>query len=784
MKADTPAAILTEIYLMQLAQQKVQQNRAKINRLFNGDTPNTTEELREMNGKTNVNWLEGSNIATNSTNQLNNAFFGGERYFTVRLDRGPMSWRSQWGATITRYLNRELKRSKQYESARESANAQVVLHGPGPTVWRDRRSPIPDTVGVDDILIPAGTLTSMSNMDSLCIYRELTWAQLYDATQGKNVDPGWNQDYIKAILANMYTKGMQPIYQGNRWMFPEKIQEDIKEGASLMMSGALPRALCWDYFFRDEKSEKWNRRMILDYGNVSVSDPNARRQVNKDIQGKDVDRNRDFLYRKDGYADEWENIIHWYIGNCSNVAPYRYHSVRSIGYLLYGVCMVQNKLRCRLTDHMMQQLLTWFRNVSDDDREKLGLIDLQNFGIFPDGVSMVSAQERHVADWQLILMGINQGRQLMSESSSSFVPDMPGEANRPAMTATETLVRQNTSITLTSAVLKQLGKQSEPEYREMCRRFCIKDNPAKEAKRFRENIQREGVPLEMLDIEFWEIIPEQVVGGGSKAMELTVTQALLQEIAPAVGPDAQRIILRRRTLALTDNSMDALEIVPNAPEPPSDDVQYAQMAFTGLMMDVPWIVKEGINRMAYAGTLMQLMQGIMKQVQGLLGQQAGLAIAADRVAALFGVANHIAEQTQLIGQDQRMKEQAKAMFKALQEILQVLQEFAKQIQKMEEEQAQQQGAQQVSPEAQAKIINMHATMQAKNQIAVMNAQTKNQHKDVTFANENMRRNAMTMSDVQRKAAMTQAEIAAKDLTTAGDILRSQREADEAPAKAE
>lgn len=792
MKNDTPAGILTEIYQMSLAQQTVQQNRARINRLFNGDTPNTSEELREQNGKTNVNWLEGSNIATNSTNQLNNAFFGGERFFTVRLDRGPMQWRTQWGGSITKYINRELKRSRQYEASRESAHAQVVLHGPGPGVWRDRKCPIPDMIGVDDILIPAGTYTSMSNLDSLCIYRELTWAQLYDATQGENVDPGWNQPYIKAILANMYTKGLQPIYQGNRWMFPEKIQEDIKEGASLMMSGALPRALCWEYLYRDEDSEKWNRRIMLDYGNVSPTDSNPRRQVNKEIEGKDVDRNRDFLYKKDGYADDWSNVIHWYIGNCSNVAPYRYHSVRSIGYLLYGVCMVQNKLRCRLTDHMMQQLLTWFRNVSDDDREKLGLIDLQNFGVFPDGVSMVTAQERHVADWQLIVMGLNQGRQLMAESSSSFVPDTQGESSNAPMTATEALIRQNQSITLTSAVLKQISKQSKAEYMEICRRFCIKDNPSKEAKRFRENIQREGVPLQMLDCEGWDIIPEQVVGGGSKAMELTVTQALLQEIAPAVGPEAQRIILRRRTLALTDNSMDALEIVPNAPEPPGDDVQYAQTAFSGLMMGVPWIVKEGINRPVYVATLMQLMQGIMQQVQGLIGQPAGLGIAADRVAGLFNVANHVQQNIQLIGQDPREQDKAKVIFKAFEQLMQMLQQFAKQLQAMEEEQAQQQGGQGVSPEAQAKIIDMHATSQAKNQIAVMNAQTKNQHKDITFANENMRRNAMTqadvhrgdiktIADVHRTAALTHADVAAKDLTTAGDIIRTDREAKAAPA---
>jgi len=746
---------------MLIAQQRTMQNRTKINRLFNGDTPNTEEEARAENMKTNANWLEGPRIASNATNQINNSFFKGDKFFSVRIDNGPIQFRQLWSNTITNYINRELKRSKQYYSARESANAQVVLHGPGPSVWQNRRCPVPSVVGVEDVLVPSATLTSFSNLDRFAIYREISWPELYSSVHGPNFDSGWNRDYAAAFLARMYKTGVVPVYQGNRWLFPEKLWEDIKEGSATVASSSLPKLLTWDFFYQDDKTGKVNRRMIVDYQNITSIG----------LKDTPVDKNRGFLYSRDNYAADWSEVIHWFIGNCSNVAPYRYYSIRSIGYLLFAVCTIQNKLRNRLYDHMFQALLTLFRNISDDDREKLGLIDLQNFGIMPDGVSMVPAQERHVVDQNLILMGLNQGRQLMQESSTGFLPDMPSAGEGPAMTAYETMVRQMMSTTFTSAVMGQLVRQSVEQHREICRRFCIKDNPDPMTKRFRENIQKEGVPLEMLDVDTWEIIPEQTVGGGSKAVELTVTQQLLQEIAPAVGPEAQRAIYRRRALALTDNVMDAAAMVPEPPAPPTDDVQYAQTAFTFLMINPQFEVKEGINRTVYVTTLLKLADFTFQQLQGLLQHPEGLAIAAERIMGLANIAEHCEPIIVQIAQDQTQKAAAKQLVKVLMKLQQELQQAAKQIEAAEQEKSQQGG---IDPQTEAKIqerlLMAHTDAQIKHDAAA----EKQKQKDIAFYNENLRRNASTFAEVQRGHAKTQAEIAGTDLTTQAEILRGQR----------
>lgn len=760
MNFDDAQTVLTELTSMLIAQQWGAENRVKIQRLFNGETPYTAEEARAENIRTNANFLEATRIASNATNQINNAFFKPGTYFKVSLDKGPVNKRSLWSTIITKYINKELKGCRLYRSARESAHAQVVLHGPGCLVWRDRKCPVPEDIGIEDVLLPAGTYCSMKNLDRFALHREVTWGELYDATKGKNSDPNWNKDYVNALLAALFDKGLQPTYQGNRWLFPEKLAEDIKEGMATTASASLAKVMLWDFFSRNKESGKWDRKTVVDYGSVSTE--------NFSESKSNAIKTKDFLYEKDNYADSWQEICHWYLGNCSNVAPYRYYSIRSVGFLLYGPCLTSNKVECRLIDHMMQTLLTLFKNVSDDNREKLQMIDLQNFGVMPDGVSMVPANERHVADWQLITTVRNQMRELMSESASSFVPDATGGESGPAMTATETLVRQNTAVSLTSAVLNQLADQSVYEYREICRRFCIKDNPDPMAKRFRENIKKEGVPLDMLDIEFWIILPEQTVGGGNKSVELNITQALAQEFLPSVGPDGQRIIMRRRYLALTDNPDEAMLVIPDPPSPPSNDVQYSQGVFPTLMMGLPIQVAEGVNLVTYTAMLLTMADTILNQAKQLMQNPDSVAIVAERIAGVANVGTHCEEQIQKIAQNKQMEQKAKLLFKQLSQMMGMVQQMSKAVMAQEQQQAAQGG---IDPETQAKIQQQMLLAQTQAKIQDENANQKRMHKQVQWQEENQRKNATVQADIGRKGLQTQADVAAKDLTTHAEIIR-------------
>lgn len=747
MNLDSPGDVLSQIVTMQLAMQPSQQNRTLVNKLFNGEQVETDQDLQDMNLVTRANWLHGTRVASNAVNSLNRAFLSNDRFFSVRVDKGPPRLRQQASAIITKAINKELKRSRAYRSARESANATVVLHGPGPLIWRDSRTCVPHTGGIEDVLVPAGTLCDMSNLDRFAFYRELTWPQLRKAAMGKVVDPGWNKPYVKALMATLYAQGYAPIYQGNRWLFPEKLAEDFKEGANWSASSALPKALCWDFFFLNEDTGKWNRRIIVDYANMASVKATD-----------DVNRFQETLYSKDDYCDDYENIIHWYVGNCSNVAPYRYHSIRSIGYLLFGSCLMLNKLMNRNFDHMFQQLLTWFRNVSDDNREKLGLIDLQNFGVLPDGVSLVTANERYTIDPGYIKMGMDQATQLIAQSAMAFVPDMEGASKDKMMTATETLVRQNQSITLTNAVLSQLGDQSLYEYREICRRFCIKGNPDPMAVKLREVLKEHGMTLDYLDVEAWDIIPEMTVGAGNKASELMVTQALLQEVFPLVDPEAQRLILRRRITALNDNPDEALVMVPEVPGQVGPDEVMAQGAFNTLMDLQQALVPEGVSHVVMARVLMGMGGQALQQAEMMMQQPDGLGLAALQVAGVANVLAQVEGHIAKVGQADSQKELAMGLKKQHGELMGELSRVAKEVQAATEE-AQQGGGGEGQEEA-MELQFKQAEAQQKIALAGQAAQQKMEQREAQWAMENARRDADTAAEIERTNARTTNELRA------------------------
>lgn len=775
-KYETAAEVLTSISSIQWATQGVQGNRTKINRLMNGDAPWTEDERKANRLLTNTNWLEGPRIVKNACHQLSNAFFGPGDYFTINLDtsnRVPIWKRDEWSIALTNFVNKALRDSRLLRSTLEQAIAQVVLHGAGPSLWRKKYQPVPETAGIDDVMVPAGTLADMSNLNFFAVYREWTWAQLRDMTHGQAVDKGWNKPYVDGLLASLYKQPLQPLYQGNRWLFPEKIAEDDKENTNTYTAAALGRALAWDCYFLNEDTAKWNRRILLDYNNIS---PDGLKNE------FDVEKKRpEFLFEADDFADDWRNIIHWFIGNCSTVAPYRYYSIRSIGYQLYGPCFAQNMTRNRFADHVQQSLLTWFRNVSEDDRERLEDIQLHHLGIFPDGVSMVTAAERYSTDWNLVGNFLSQNRQLMAESSSAFLPDIPTEGEKPAMTATESLIRNNASVTLTSSVQNQLYPQAKDLFTEIMRRICLKESKDPVVKEVLSRMKKAQIPPEILDMDMIEVTPNRVMGGGNRAVELTTARALF-EAKGAFGSQADLPIRRKYMLALTNDPEFVRATLPEEPQVSSSSLA-AQNAFGTLMEGVPVQQSGTINEVNYVGTLIEMMALGMKPLEQLQSQPSALPIAAERIAGLVNVGQHIEQHIQILAQDPMAKEMVRNAQRTVNQLMQQLSAYGQRISEMEQAQQPQQG---MDAETQGKIVAMQTLAQAKAQISQQQAQIKLQHKDAAFLSEQQRRDAATVSEIRRKDALTHADVAAKDLTTRADLIHQARQAqlDQATAAAE
>jgi hypothetical protein len=202
---------------------------------------------------------------------------------------------------------------------------------------------------------------------------------------------------------------------------------------------------------------------------------------------------------------------------------------------------------------------------------------------------------------------------------------------------------------------------------------------------------------------------------------------------------------------------------PDAPKPPSDDVQYAQGAFAVLMLGVPFVTQDGVNHVVYVAMLMQMGKVTLGQVLAAVEQPNAAALAADKIVGLFNVLQHCGEHVAVIGRSKAFEQQAKALARELMEMQAQLTQAAKQLMAAAQEQAAQGG---MSPEVQAKIQERLILAQNQAQIDTAKAAQKQEQKDTAWQAEQERKNATVATDAQRKQLLTTVEAQSKLALTA------------------
>jgi hypothetical protein len=534
---------------MRLADLPRGENRAILQRLYNGNPPFDPDKMEENNRQINRNFLEGPNLLTQARRQWNNAMIKPGNYFSVKLDSGPVHKRRKWGHIITTGINRELKRCNAQTSQVRGTGAQLMLHGIGPTVFDNRKCPIPKCIPISSVMIPSETEIDMDNLSYIAFFREMTPAQLYGLTHGAKVDPGWNMKMVNQKIIEVRDQiQKEPNATAYQYM-PERIEEMIKQDMGFWGSDAVPTIDYWDFYFREgEDGDGWYRRTILDWGVSEYSKDNPPTFKNA------------FLYTSEHrkFCNYLSEIFQCNFGDTSAVAPFRYHSVRSLGWMLWGVCDLQNRLRCQFSEAVFEQLMWFFRTSSLQEFNRVKKAMFTHFGAIPPGIAFVTANDRFKPDANLINLQLDQNRQLMSENAAAYT--QPGK-NEKEMSATEVMADMQSVNSMVMGILNLAYEYEKPKQVEQCRRFCIKNSPYAMVKRFRLYCLENEVPPEMLDHERWIVEPERVLGGGNKIMEIAQA-GQLQGLRKNLGPDAQRKVDHIAIEVYTDDPALAEDLAP------------------------------------------------------------------------------------------------------------------------------------------------------------------------------------------------------------------------------
>lgn len=734
------------------------ENRARINKLFNGDPPYEESEAEQNHIETNVNDLAGPHLLHQARNQFTNAFSKPGDFFKVSIDGGPPHKRSEWSGFITKHINKTMKKHLPHMESQRSVFAQVCLHGIGPRMWENRDYWCADMVGIEDLLAPSGTRVSLDNVEHFANFIKWTPGKLYRRTHGNKVDPGWNMEVVSEQLKKLLKEEPGSSNDDLVWN-PEKAAEKMRADGGYYESDAVPTLKAWNFYYREEESdeEEWHRCIVLD-GEVGGSTGSP---------GK-------FLYKsKRNYGNKLSELLHIQFADGSNVAPFLYHSVRSLGFLLYSVCHLQNRLHCKFNDAVFESMLWYFRNVSAEDRERLESVELHHLGIIPEGLNFVPGNERFQVNEALVGAAFNRNRQIMSENSASYVQDVNDTNRDTEETATKTMARVNQAAALVGAMLSQAYAYETHYYHEVARRFCKADSRDPDVKKFRERCMADGVPEEMLDVERWNIEPERVLGQGNKTLELVQAERLMA-VRNLHDGDAQREILHIYDQATTDDPGLAERLVPMKKPEMNDAIYFAQLAAGTLMAGMKVGMKEGINHIDYVEAMMISMATKIGQIE-----QTGAMATKEEVIGLQNMATHIQEHIDKIAEDPNEKARVKDYGDKLGKMLNMVKAYA---QRLQEQQGQQQN--QLPPEAQAKIVSSGILAQSAAKIKEGKSAQQLAHKEQAFRADQSRKEREHQLDMARSIQDVKVETVAKDLSTAAEIAREKKKADEAPKKKE
>jgi hypothetical protein len=583
--------------------------------------------------------------------------------------------------------------------------------------------------------------------------------QLKKKISGPNVDKGWNiplvQKLIDKAAAEMLSFGLpnSEIYS------PEKLAERFKQDSGLYASDSVATINSFDfYFWNDEgKQSGWNRRIILDANWDMAGTPgtDAKDKMMNSVRSSLGTRN-EFLYNsgRRKVADKWQEIIHWQFGDLSAVAPFRYHSVRSLGFLVYAVCHLQNRIRCKFHDSLFEHMLQYFRVNSSDEAERALKISLIDKGVIDSTVQFVPSSERWQVDGAMIQQALNDNAQLIGKNTGSYTQDPDTGTESVEKTATQINAEQGNTVSLVNAALQQAYQYEVFKDREICRRFCMVGSRDADVRQFRLACLKAGVPAEVLNSDCWDIEPERVMGGGNKTIEMQIAQTLMAW-RPMFDPEPQREILRASVLALSDDSALADRLVPPNPNKVSDSKHDAQLVSAALMQDLHVDVKTGENHIEYIDTLLAEMAVVLQRIS-----QRGMA-KPDELAGLQNMVNYTKQHIAILAQDVKEKARVKAYMDDLGKAENALKAFTQQLQEHLQKKAEQNGANGEHQAEQVKLASQVQQSQTKAELSRESHAQKTAQRETQFQMEQDRKDQQHAQQLKQQADQHALDLAAE-----------------------
>jgi hypothetical protein len=728
-------------------------DRSKVDGLANGQRPYSKDQEEKYQIQINVNFQEMPTIIRSAVGQVNAATLHTGNLFNASCLGGQVDKRDEWGAIFTKNIHKPLqegKSGKKYAFLIKNRNLTMCVHGVGALLWQNPFRWMPRFIGMEDLLIPTETYCDFTNLRYFAVNLYLVPGELMEIMAGDKVKPGWNKKMIGQILDAMkelYSEGVPPTWRDQ----PEAMTNLFKENRGWYYSDAVPKIRTRWFFYQKvsddpKEASKWYRCMIL-----------------REAYGE-AKPNSDFLF--DGgdepFADSIDEILNVQYGDSNYVAPLKYHSVRGIGIALYAPVEMLNRLRCEFVQSVFEHLKMYFRISDPADRDRLKQIVLTSYGVLPEGLNIVSRNDRHQIDPNLVQDAMGQLRGIMQESASSFVKDTDDGSDKQ-MTAKEATIRLNQANVMVSTMLQSIYLQENFLYEQVKNRFCEEGSADPDVQKFQKACIREGIPRELMVADNWRISVNRVLGGGDKTQaqqEGAWIWGIKNDLDPSVQNKAKRLVVA----TMLNDWSKAFELVPEAPVTSSSGSRTAEDIFGTLMTGNAVAPRVGIDQQGFAIKLLTMMQSVIQRIE-----KTGGVGTIDEIIGLQTVAQSVAQSIQILEADPKEKQLVKQLGDALGKNLNMVKAFLQRF--MQSQQAKQQ---QGDPATDAKVKGTILMAQTKAAIAQQNAALKQRHKMADFQMQQQMDKIRLASEIERENLTAHHNAVNEAMQNAASIMQELR----------
>lgn len=718
-------------------------NRARIDGVFNGNPPMTDAEAQQAHADTNTNFLQGARITADARGKMYSAMFGDDTLFSVSVKDAPEEMRSLWSQFITTEVNEIIRGCAVYLEEQRQAIASLILHGAAPMIWDHPDRWCPHFSSLEDTKFPGRTLVSLRNLQFFTVFRKYTPFELKQKL--KNAPAGWNVKLANQLCeyaAKQVTKTTSS--EDYNWK-PELFEEDMKANSAFYSSDVVATVNTWELYYRGDDGKV--HLLVMPWDVVTP-------------QGEDKPK-KDFLFQSQKpVADNLSEVLWLATADGNTVPPFRIDTIRSLGFLLFALIQLDNRMRSKLFDSIFEHLSMYFKTTGGDPDQVPGL-RLHNFGMVPRGLEVVPNTERHVINESLVAGGLSQLRQMMGEFSASFTADLNTTSSNPNSTATEIIAKVNAASALLNGMLTMMYQQKSQEYEEIMRRFCKRNSSDKDVQKFQKRMEQLGVPQEALQIENLRLRVNKPIGGGNNTLRMVKVDKLMAARG-AFDEEAQRMILRQFAIANTDDPELATQLVKPQAIVESAAQQFASLAMGSLMQGIPVMEPSNIARGQYTFALIQLAGSVVQKIEAA----GGMATEA-QVLGLKTVLQEVFEQIDKIAQDPEKKQAVKILGDQAGQLLNMLKGYA---QRLEESRKANGG---LTAEQMAEIESARIMAQAKADIQGAASMAKENRKDEAFQREAQRRQAQAELDNILKVQQARTTQAIQDAEAAAKINRGQ-----------